>query len=801
MMPTIRSAGRSANTVRGAVPIPAATMLALAGFALAGCGGSDEASVVDSPQKPADTVLVVLYDFEADAIPGTVKLANAIAELSSSRASKSRALHVRMASATNSYAGVSLIPEVPWDWSAYDDFHIAFDIGNPGEVSAQIYLDIEDFDGNAYTRAVSVPVGPATTYYAKMNGHDLGSPDGNANVELNFASGLRSNPETWNDDGTQFVSLWGQKNLNLEGIRRVSLSVQGAIRDKEITLDNVRLQTNPPLNPEFLDGLVDEYGQNARVEFPGKIHSDDELRAQRDAEIGSLRGGRPLPDRSRFGGWKDGPRLEATGNFRTEKVDGRWSLVDPEGYLYFATGLDIIRLSNSTTMTGYGFDQDRIQQRAAGDLTPEDSIGLNTVSAEAVPSRRLVSETRANMFAWLPSYDDALGNHFGYRREAHSGPMQHGETFSFYSANLERKYGEETPESYLDAWQEVTIDRMLNWGFTSLGNWTDPRFYDQERIPYFANGWIIGDFKTVSSGDDFWAPMPDVFDPLFEERAMATVAAIAEEVDGSPWAVGVFIDNEKSFGRSETDESRLGIVLHSLRRNGKNVPTKRAFTALLRDLYESIDTLNEAWGTTIASWEDFDEGIDSAINTEAQLRDYSNLLFAYADKYFATVRKAMQTYMPDHLYLGSRFPDWGMPMEVVRAAANHVDVISYNSDKEGPGDHGWGFLPEIDMPSIIGEFHVGARDSGLFHPGLIHAADQEDRARMYTEYMHSVIDNPYFVGAHWFQYMDSPITGRAHDGENYNVGFVTVADVPYKPMVDAAKALHGDMYPRRFGSE
>jgi agarase len=49
--------------------------------------------------------------------------------------------------------------------------------------------------------------------------------------------------------------------------------------------------------------------------------------------------------------------------------------------------------------------------------------------------------------------------------------------------------------------------------------------------------------------------------------------------------------------------------------------------------------------------------------------------------------------------------------------------------------------------------------------------------------------------------MDSPITGRAFDGENYNVGFVNVTDTPYAPMVNAAKALHKGMYERRFGSK
>lgn len=69
---------------------------------------------------------------------------------------------------------------------------------------------------------------------------------------------------------------------------------------------------------------------------------------------------------------------------------------------------------------------------------------------------------------------------------------------------------------------------------------------------------------------------------------------------------------------------------------------------------------------------------------------------------------------------------------------------------------------------------------------------------MYETYMNSVIDNPYFVGAHWFQYIDSPIAGRAYDGENYNVGFVSVADIPYKPFIKSVKQVNYSLYQRRF---
>lgn len=71
----------------------------------------------------------------------------------------------------------------------------------------------------------------------------------------------------------------------------------------------------------------------------------------------------------------------------------------------------------------------------------------------------------------------------------------------------------------------------------------------------------------------------------------------------------------------------------------------------------------------------------------------------------------------------------------------------------------------------------------------------------YAEYVNSAIDNPYLVGTHWFQYIDSPLTGRALDGENYNVGFVSVTDIPYQPLVDAAKDVNKNIYSRRYTNE
>jgi hypothetical protein len=46
------------------------------------------------------------------------------------------------------------------------------------------------------------------------------------------------------------------------------------------------------------------------------------------------------------------------------------------------------------------------------------------------------------------------------------------------------------------------------------------------------------------------------------------------------------------------------------------------------------------------------------------------------------------------------------------------------------------------------------------------------------------------AGAHWFQYIDEPLTGRTLDGENAHIGFVTVADLPYVELVAAARGAN-----------
>ncbi|MDI1335768.1 MAG: beta-galactosidase [Lacunisphaera sp.] len=754
---------------------------------LAVVGGNLLIAAATAATIPSSSIPVITLEGEALPVGVTANKAK-LALVPSPQRPGGRALEVSFdAKASNS--GVTIKPPQSWDWSALGDCHLAFDVVNTGDYSVDLIAVIGDKSGASTTRRVSIPVGgrPRTCFFV------IKGP------ELLVDSGQANNPPAWPTHETQFVGgKRDLKQLDAAQIASINLHTDVIAHDKRLVLENFRVVPNPGFDPNFLVGICDEFGQNAKVEFPIKVHSAAELKARAEAELAELAKSKPMADRSKWGGWKNGPRLKATGYFRTEKVQGKWSLVDPDGYLYFANGIANVRMANTPTMTGVDFHEPTVRAVDPEDLTPEDSKGFIQTSAEARNTRFIISELRNKMFTWLPAYDDPLAAHYSYERSVHLGPVAHGESFSFYEANLERRYGRTGPGSYLAKWRDVTADRMLDWGFTCLGNWADPSFYHLDKIPYFANGWIIGNYKTVSSG--LWAPMPDPFDPEFVRRAKLTLKAVAAEVQDSPWCVGVFVDNEKSWGKTGSFESQYVIVISALNLSAAESPTKAEFVRILNQKYGTIEALNKVWETSLPSWEALTKGVTVTARNDAVRADFSAMLLAYCNEYFRVVRDALREVLPHHLYMGVRMAGWGMNPEVVAAAKKYTDVVSYNHYKEGFREADWTFLKEVDMPSIIGEFHMGATsDTGMFHPGLIYAADQADRARMFKKYVEAVADNPYFVGAHWFQYTDSPLTGRTHDGEAYNIGFVSNTDIPYPEMVKAAKELNSGLYKRRFG--
>lgn len=114
-------------------------------------------------------------------------------------------------------------------------------------------------------------------------------------------------------------------------------------------------------------------GEEARLLDRGR------WRDQAVQTVGQLEGFRPADEvkPSRYGGLA-GRKVKATGFFRTEQVDRRWWLVDPDGCLFISVGLCSVNHSGvDETLVGEKFGDRAGWAEATGNLLK--SYGFNTL--------------------------------------------------------------------------------------------------------------------------------------------------------------------------------------------------------------------------------------------------------------------------------------------------------------------------------------------------------------------------------------------------------------------------------------
>jgi hypothetical protein len=485
--------------------------------------------------------------------------------------------------------------------------------------------------------------------------------------------------------------------------------------------------------------IADEFGQYTRATWPEKIGATTDIQEEGRREQRLLQQwSSTLPPRDRFGGILQGPRFQATGFFRTERANGRWRLVTPEGHEFFSLGIDVV--------------------------SPD--VGASIVTG------------REFMFAGLPRKDEDLARHFATRHGA--------VTFDFYAANLERKFGRD----YLAIWRRTTIARLRAWGFNTIGNWSEPQVIADSAMPYVAGVSLGGDYRQIADGSDPQKNMPDVFDRKFAAAADALIGQMASRRKTDLFLIGYFVDNELAWGSAHSKNPRLRypIAVNTLRL-GAESPAKQAFVRLLAAEYRSPEALAAAWGIAVPSWDALlrDRLVlsDSTLARPAAAADLSAFTTGYADAYFRSVAAAIRRHDPNHLYLGSRFQS--RAPEAVAACARYCDIVSFNVYNRDVSGAEWARFHALGKPAIIGEFQFGTADRGLFWPGLYGVASEDERGPAYARYLESALADPDIVGCHWFQYIDEPLTGRPLDGENGHIGFVSVADAPYRGFVAAVR--------------
>lgn len=491
--------------------------------------------------------------------------------------------------------------------------------------------------------------------------------------------------------------------------------------------------------------FIDRYGQFKYTDWPGKIYSDEDLAKAREAERKDLAENPGPSDRSKFGGWAEGPRLEATGRFRVEKYDGKWWMVDPEGYLFWSHG--VVRVTPSTA------------------ITPLDDRHFYF---EDLP------QAGSDFEQFYYTHDALLKPYYSERNIK--------ETYDFSSANCYRKYGPD----YKDTFADLAHRRLKSWGLNTIANSSDKDICLLDRTPYIERLEVRS--KPIEGSVGQWLPFMDPFDPSFVESVKSQLLARQKEIR-DPWLLGLFVDNEIHWGN-------LSHLARCTVKAPEDQAAKKEFVKVLRSRYGNISALNAAWKTDFESWNALLRNRnDVPAEAETDLRDFND---AIIHKYYSNIRQAFDKYAPGVLYMGCRFAGGssGSNESVLAIGQIYCDVISYNIYCHELYD--FPFPEGFDMPVMVGEFHFGALDRGMFHGSLIDVGNQQERGAAYENYVRSALEHPNFIGTHWHQFSDQATTGR-FDGENFQVGFTDCCDTPYYETIDHIRKIGYDMYRIRSG--
>ena len=531
-------------------------------------------------------------------------------------------------------------------------------------------------------------------------------------------------------------------------IKRLTMFSRNAgakIRIKKI----VALDTSAKKYPEYFSytreqffPFIDKYGQFKFGDWKGKIRTDADIKKAVAEEEKDLSANPQSPEGwTKYGGWANGPKLEATGHFRVQKVDGKWWLVDPEGRLFWSHG--IVRVSPSSA------------------ITPLDG--------------------REYYFENLPKKDDKFALFYTTKDELlapYYTKRGLKKTYDFSAANIYRKYGKQWREKFADSAHR----RLRSWGLNTIANSSDSFIFMQKKTPYAERFEIHS--RPISGPEGWWWPIADPWDASFVKSINDNLDRRAEQLE-DPFCIGYFVDNEHHWGSPDTIGRNVSI-------SPADLPAKIEFAKDLKAKYGDIAALNKAWKTNFKSWDDFLANDKNPVN--ADKKDLSAFSEKFIGNYFKTIRDTIKARVPHMLYMGCRFA--GSNEIALRQAGKYCDIVSYNRYSDSLATLK---LPEgVDKPIMIGEFHFGALDRGLFHPSLVLVKDQKDRGQHYYDYVKSTLENPAIVGTHWHQFSDQCTAGR-FDGENFQVGFTDVADQPYPETINKAREIGYKLYKTRYG--
>jgi len=293
---------------------------------------------------------------------------------------------------------------------------------------------------------------------------------------------------TFNQDRyTGWINLGGKRGP-LRGVDSIGIRMNAPINNPVIELRSISLSVEDP-GDQYLGTrpVVDEFGQWNLGDFEGKAKSLAQLRKEWDVEEKTVDTNKAT-SYSKFGGYLP-VKAKSTGFFRTEKMDGKWWFIDPEGCLFLSVGVDCVHPGG----------------------------GGNAIHLDK----------RKNMFKELPPTGIA------------SNPDRPN-TASFGTWNLFRRYGPSYPEKSKD----LIIRRMEKWGLNSICNWSSPEVMGLNRKAFMLQLNNVGIENGIMG-------LPDVYTTDFKVKVDAAIRDFVTPYRENPWLIGYFTGNEPSWTGQE----------------------------------------------------------------------------------------------------------------------------------------------------------------------------------------------------------------------------------------------------------
>lgn len=332
--------------------------------------------------------------------------------------------------------------------------------------------------------------------------------------------------------GGQRVDLFKVDRMRFE-IERMPYSLDGPLPVRWcITPFNVTI-TEPPFiqKPLLPKGpLLDELGQSTLHTWQTKSRTPREVTSRLKAQLKAAPSHLWPQDWSRWGGWK-GKQLEATGFFRVAQVDGRWWLVDPQGFVFWSSGLDCVSVD---TAACYG--------------------GLDSA------------------LTWQPDPEGPYAEIYSERR----GSMPH---INYLAANLIRAFG----KSWHKKWTQIALGELRRVGFNTVANWSEWQIASQSGIPYVRP--LDSNWEGVPL---VYRDFPDVFHPDFC-NVCDNFAFQLQETRDDPAFIGYFLMNEPTWGFAE-ETPAAGMLF-----NAPSCHSRTALSQFLYDRYGTDTALSGAW--------------------------------------------------------------------------------------------------------------------------------------------------------------------------------------------------------------